>query len=355
MRNILVTGGSGFIGTHVALTLKSRYPDATVYALDNLRRRGSEGNVERLVSRGVTFVHGDVRNPEDLSQFHALDALIECSAEPSVHAGRGNDTSYVVHTNLTGAYHCLEVARRTDAFFLFLSTSRVYPMAALRNLHLREEPTRFAIEAEQPLPGVSVEGISEDFPLTGARSLYGTTKLAAELLIAEYHDMFGLPYVINRCGVIAGPGQMGKVDQGFVTLWVARHVYGIPLAYIGYGGKGKQVRDVLHVGDLCDLIAWQLENRDAVNGTVFQVGGGNRLSTSLAELTERCQSLVGKTVPIEARPETRAADVPWYITDARRIQRVSGWAPKRSLDVILDDIYRWIRDDKERLASVFCT
>src|SRR5207247_1169046 len=100
--------------------------------------------------------------------------------------------SYVLHTNLTGAYNCLELARRDGAGMVFLSTSRVYPTGALSTIRLEERDTRFAIAAEQELAGVSPAGISERFPMEGPRTLYGATKYAAELLIAEYRAGFGL-------------------------------------------------------------------------------------------------------------------------------------------------------------------
>ena len=147
---------------------------------------------------------------------------------------------------------------------IFLSTSRVYPVAPQLELELREEETRFALEPEQPVAGASEHGIAEDFPLEGARTLYGATKLAAELLLTEYADSFGVRATIDRCGVIAGPWQMGKVDQGVFTHWLLAHYAGRPLTYIGYGGTGKQVRDLLHVDDLCDLVIEQLADPDGL-------------------------------------------------------------------------------------------
>ena len=131
-------------------------------------------------------------------------------------------------------------------------------------------------------PGASPAGIAEDFPLEGARTLYGATKLAAELLVAEYADAFGLQAVIDRCGVIAGPWQMGKVDQGVFTYWMLAHHFGRPLRYIGYGGAGKQVRDLLHVDDLVDLVDEQLADPGRL--------GRARRSTSAAGATaaSRC-------------------------------------------------------------------
>ena len=250
LRTVLVTGGAGFIGSHLALGIKAAYPVACVIALDNLKRRGSGLNLGRLRQGGVEFVHGDVRVPDDLPEIDHLDLILECSAEPSVMAGYGSSPRYVIDSNLFGAVHCLELARRTGAAMLFMSTSRVYPLDKLHAITLTENEKRFDIAASQTLPGVSTAGIAENFPINGARSLYGATKYAAETLIAEYVAMYDLNIVVNRCGVITGPWQMGKVDQGVAALWVARHIYGGNLAYIGYGGTGKQVRDMLHVDDL---------------------------------------------------------------------------------------------------------
>src|SRR5579863_2465087 len=257
-RRILVTGGAGFIGANIAIGLASRSRDEEIIALDNLKRRGSELNLPRLRDAGVTFVHGDVRAVDDLATVEQVDAIVECSAEPSVLAGTDGSPNYLIGANLVGACNCLELARRHNAFMLFLSTSRVYPVAALENLRLEEAATRFELDDEQELPGVSSAGVSEVMPLSGARTLYGTTKLAGELLIEEYRATYGLRAVVNRCGVIAGPWQMGKVDQGVFTYWMLAHHFQRPLSYIGFGGSGKQVRDLLHVEDLLNLIDVQL-------------------------------------------------------------------------------------------------
>src|SRR5690606_7583876 len=151
-------------------------------------------------------------------------------------AGLDGAPSYLVQTNLGGTLNCLEWARRQGAAVVFLSTSRVYSIAPLREVGLRETETRFEIAESQALPGVSAAGVAEDFPTHLPRSLYGATKLASEMMVQEYAEAYGVPAVINRCGVIAGPGQFGKVDQGVFTLWVANHYFGKPLRYTGFGG-----------------------------------------------------------------------------------------------------------------------
>jgi len=348
---VLITGGAGFVGASLGVSLRSRHPDWELVAYDNLHRRGSELNVPRLEGAGIRFVRGDVREPERLMEIEPIDALIECSAEPSALAGSDGETAYTVHTNLTGAYNCLELARRDGAQLVFLSTSRVYPVRAQSELRYEESPTRFELCDEQPVPGASAAGISEDFPLGGARTLYGATKLAAELLICEYAEGFGLRTVVDRCGVIAGPWQMGKVDQGVFAFWLFHHHFGLPLSYIGFGGSGKQVRDLLHVDDVVELIDEQLSDPEGWAGFVGNVGGGRDHSLSLRETTEICRELTGNEVPIDSVPDTRAGDVPIFLADCARLFERTEWRPSRDPRRTLSDIHRWTADHESSLAQ----
>jgi len=351
LTEILITGGAGFVGSNLAVLLAQRHPDWGLTAFDNLHRRGSELNLARLEEAGVRFVRGDVREPADLASAPAPDAIVECSAEPSVMSGVDGDTGYLVHTNLTGAYNCLELARESGARMVFLSTSRVYSIDALRGVVLDETDTRLELAAQQPTPGISVAGIAENAPTGGARTLYGTTKLAAELLIEEYRAMFGLTAVVDRCGVIAGPWQMGKVDQGVFTHWMLSHHFGLPLSYIGFGGNGKQVRDLLHVNDLAELIDLQLTEPERWDGQVLNVGGGSGGSLSLLETTALAAEATGREVPIGSEPETRAGDVPSYISDCGALFERTDWRPTHDPRSILADIAAWIVADEERIAS----
>jgi CDP-paratose 2-epimerase len=262
--------------------------------------------------------------------------------------------SYVLDTNLGGTIHCLELARRRGAGFVFLSTSRVYPIEALSRLPLRETATRFELapDRDDPTPGLSDRGIAEDFPLAGARSIYGATKLCSELLVTEYVSAYGLSAVVNRCGVLAGPWQMGRVDQGIVMHWASSHLFGWPLQYIGYGGKGKQVRDLLHVEDLADLVERQIPRIHNLKGRTFNVGGGRDVSVSLVELTELCVTATGRRVPITPVPQTRTADVPLYLTDTSRVREELGWVPTRSSADIVNDSVDWLRAHQEVLLPV---
>ena len=347
---LLITGGAGFVGGNLGVSLAERHPGWEVVALDNLMRRGSELNLPRLREAGVEFVHGDVREPADLAAAGPFDAMVECSAEPSVLAGFA-DAAYSVHTNLLGAFNCLERARAEQAFLVFLSTSRVYPVAPQLKLELEEGETRFELAAEQPFAGAGPAGLSEEFPMGGARTLYGATKLSAELLIEEYASAFGLRAVVDRCGVIAGPWQMGKVDKGVFSWWLLGHRFDRPLAYIGYGGSGKQVRDLLHVDDLIDLVDEQLADPERWSGVTANVGGGREGSLSLRETTELCRELTGNEVPIGAEPQTRPGDVPVYLSDCAHLHSLTSWRPQRTPRDVLADLLDWAAAHEDSLRA----
>lgn len=350
---ILIVGGAGFVGSNLAMQFKKDFPASKIIALDNLRRRGSELNVPRLKGAGIEFFHGDIRNLSDLEDVGPFDLLIDCAAEPSVLAGYGTSPAYVVQTNLCGSLNCFEQARRYHADIIFLSTSRVYPVKPLRQLKFQETPTRFQLDDAVQAPGVSRNGVSETFPLDGLRSIYGAAKLASELVLIEYSDAYNINAIINRCGILTGPWQMGHVEQGVVALWVARHLFGGPLTYIGYGGHGKQVRDMLHVQDLYDLLILQLNDSAKFTGHVFNVGGGGQNSASLLELTRLCQRTTGKQITISRDPETRSVDIPWYVSDLSKIESLTQWRPKRTVERIVEDIAAWMNEHKKQLQPIF--
>jgi CDP-paratose 2-epimerase len=346
----LITGGAGFVGSNLAIALRAVFPATEIVCLDNLYRRGSELNIPRLEAAGVKFHRGDVR---DAGSFPAgpFDLLVECSAEPSVLAGQSGSPDYLFETNLVGAYQCLEKARAWGSRFLFLSTSRVYPIARLEAHPWREQETRFAWE-DHGTPGLSSRGVSEELDLSGPRSLYGYTKLSAEQLIEEYRAAFGLQAVVNRCGVIAGPWQFGKVDQGVASLWVLAHHFGRPLNYIGYGGAGKQVRDFLHVADLCDLIVEQVRDFDSWEGWLGNVSGGLDHSVSLCELTALCREVTGKSVPINHNPVNRPNDLRLYIGDCSKLFARATWRPRRDVRCIVEDLHVWVRQNETALRQL---
>jgi CDP-paratose 2-epimerase len=349
---VLITGGAGFVGSAMARHFRAGVGNSVV-VLDNLRRRGSERNAVELAKLGIEFVHGDVRNAADLEALEGrFDVLVEASAEPSVQAGIGGSPRYVLDTNLVGAINCLEFARNRCGGLVFLSSSRVYSIEPLASLPLVPTATRLDLPSGTTVTGAGPAGIREDFPTSTQRSYYGASKLAAELLCQEYAAHAKLPVVINRCGVIAGPGQFGKTDQGVFTLWVARHHFGRPLKYTGFGGKGLQVRDLLHPDDLCDLLDAQIASWSKVSGETFNVGGGRDGSVSLQEYTALCRASVGRETTIAEDATTSPVDIPWYVSDHAKATQLLGWSPRRGPRVIVQDIANWVRTNEESLAGL---
>jgi len=244
---------------------------------------------------------------------------------------------YIINTNLSGTVNCLELCRKHKADIIFLSTSRVYSYKAINQVKTIETATRFEW---------SIKGISENFATCGPKTLYGATKLSSELLLEEYIANYGIKGVVNRCGVIAGPWQFGKVDQGVFTYWMLAHYFKQPLKYIGFGGGGKQVRDILHIDDLFRLIDIEVAQLPKINGKVYNVGGGRERSLSLLEATKLCQQITGNKVKIGSDLAIRPGDIKVYLSDNSRVEEELAWQPKKNSKTILVDIYSWVRKNK---------
>ena len=145
---------------------------------------------------------------------------------------------------------------------------------------------------------------------------------------------------------------MGKVDQGVVALWVFRHYFGKPLKYIGYGGTGKQVRDMLHVADLCDLVAEQISHFEEWEGWLGNVGGGLEISASLQELTALCQKNIGREIPIASETENRQADLRIFLADSSKLFARTSWRPKCNVEKIVADVFEWVRANENDLKPL---
>ena len=336
---IVMTGICGFVGSELALQLKERFSGAHVAGIDNFSRPGSETTRPRLAAAGVIVRHGDVRCASDVEALGDADWLIDAAANPSVLAGVDGRTSsrQAVEHNLGGTLDVLEFCKARGAGLVLLSTSRVYSIHALKGLPLVDRRDAFAPDASAAWPpGASPEGVAEPFSTAGPVSLYGATKIASEALAIEYGDAFGLPVIINRCGVLAGAGQFGTAEQGIFSYWIRAWASGRPLAYLGFNGTGHQVRDALHPLDLADLIDRQLRAGTGAGG-VWGVGGGAVNAMSLAQLSAWCTSRFGPR-PVRAEPSARKWDVPWVVIDAARARERFTWTVTMPVADILAEI-----------------
>ncbi len=349
---ILITGGAGFVGTSLCIFLKNTYPEYEIIAFDNLKRRGSELNLLDLKDNNIKFLHGDIRNIEDFEIIGDYDVLVEASAEPSVLAGLDSNPDYVVNNNFLGSLNCIKNCLKNNAKLIFLSTSRVYPFDKIENSNFIEEQDRYNFSEHQNETGISRLGVSEALNMQGARSFYGVTKYASELFIQEYIKFYQLQATITRFGVIAGPRQMGKTDQGVVTLWMAKHFWKQSLKYIGYGGLGKQVRDILHINDLMNLIDLQIHDFDKFNGKIYNAGGGLENSLSLRQMTELCENISGNKINVVGENSNRPADLKVFITDNTKIKNEIGWYPKKTSNDVFTDVYLWICKNESKLKNI---
>ncbi len=349
---IMIAGGCGFIGSSLADFLLSKYLNSKIYILDNLMRPGSELNLKRILNDRLVFIKGNLSNETSFKNLPICDVFIDAAADPSVLSGINSSVLKLIDNNFITTINALEWCVKTKCKFLFLSTSRVYPIKILDKISYTECSTRFEWVKNQDIKGLSNNGIQESFNMNGYRSLYGSSKYSSELFIHEYGKYKNLKYIINRCSMVAGPWQMGKIDQGLITYWISAHIYKKRLKYIGYSGNGKQVRDILHINDLCNLIDLQINNWSKINSQTFNIGGGKKNSLSLVELTKLVNQITDIHLPILKDQNKRNGDIRIFITDNKKIKNTLGWEPTQDTKKIVGDTFRWITDYKNELENI---
>jgi CDP-paratose 2-epimerase len=352
---ILITGICGFAGSVIARGILDHLPGVKITGIDSLIRRGSQTNLEPLRSLGIDVRIGDIRNQDDLADLPAVDWVIDCAANPSVLAGVDGKTSAkeLLDHNLGGTIHLLEYCRRHQAGFLLLSTSRVYSIPPLASIPVEvhnhsfrpvfdsipEADTSRLTPLGSATSGISPLGITESFSTEPPVSLYGSSKKCSELLALEYGMTFDFPVRINRCGVLAGAGQFGKADQGIFSYWIHSWASRRPLKYIGFGGKGYQVRDCLHPRDLVPLLIAQIGDPGRKVAPILNVSGGAESATSLARLSKWCAGRFGEyQVTPDAVP--RPFDIPWMVLDSSTVKNAWNWRPEIFVEDILEEIAR---------------
>jgi len=337
---ILITGICGFAGSTIAKSWLLSVPGIIIYGIDNLARPGSELNRHQLQKLGVKLFHGDIRVQSDVDNLPAVDWVIDAAANPSILAGVDGETSsrQLIEHNLLGTVNLLEYCKRYRAGFILLSSSRVYSIKALAEISVEPSGRAFRLESPHEFPhGLSPAGVSESFCTTPPLSLYGSSKLASELLALEYGETFAFPVWINRCGILAGAGQFGRADQGIISFWVNAWLRKYPLNYIGFGGDGFQVRDCLHPRDLVPLLQKQTSENRSEMVRLLNLGGGTANSFSLADLSDRCCERFGRH-EVGSIAATRRFDIPWLVMDSSLAEKTWGWRAQTTFDEIFTEI-----------------
>ena len=351
MARILITGICGFAGSVIARGLRARRDGLSLIGLDNLSRPGSQTNLQPLREEGIDVRLGDVRFPADLAALPEVDWVIDAAANPSVLAGvDGKSTSReLIDHNLLGSVHLLEFCRQRRIPFTLLSTSRVYSIEPLRALPLRVADEAFVADEGLAVDGLGAGGLTEEFSTTPPVSLYGMTKLCSEGLALEYGSAFGFPVWINRCGLLAGAGQFGKPDQGIFSFWIHSWVRKRPLRYLGFGGRGHQVRDCLHPDDLVPLLLDQFDHGPAGGRPrVIHVSGGIESARSLAQVSRWCREHLGPG-DVAEDGSARPFDLPWVVLDPARAAAAWNWRPVTTVDQIFSSIAEHARAHPEWL------
>jgi CDP-paratose 2-epimerase len=346
MKKLLVTGSSGLIGSEVVAFFHGRGWE--IHGIDNNMRADFFGpagdtswNLNRLKSQYTHFTHysEDVRHRSEIAallQRIRPSAIVHTAAQPShdLAARRVFDDFDV---NAGGTLNLLEAARSycPEAPFVHMSTNKVYGDAPNR-LELVEHETRWDYRDPKYCPG-----IAEDFSVDQSmHSLFGASKLAADILVQEYGRYFHMPTCCLRGGCLTGPSHSGVELHGFLSYLVKCNVE--QKKYTIYGYKGKQVRDNIHAFDVVQFI--ELFINQPRCGEVYNLGGGRANSTSLREAIARIESLSGVRQTVEYQEAHRAGDHICYISNLGKAQaHYPSWSITKSLDDITREIHQsWL-------------
>jgi CDP-paratose 2-epimerase len=342
----VVTGAGGLVGSEAVRLFTDR--GLEVAGIDNDMRRQLFGGaastrwqVERLRQSSRNYHHfdDDIRDAAAVDRLFArygrdIAVVIHCAAQPSHDwAARDPETDFTINAN--GTLVLLEATRRhaPDAVFIFASTNKVYGDRP-NTLPLIELPSRYELDPQNPW---ATHGIPEEMSIDGClHSLFGASKLAADMLVQEYGRYFGLKTGCFRAGCVTGPSHSAAQLHGFLAYLMQSAITRTPYTVFGY--KGKQVRDNIHSRDLVEAF-WCFFRRPAA-GEAFNIGGGRHSNCSMQEAIAMVEELTGHPLRQSYSDENRAGDHIWWISDVRKFQRLyPDWSYRYGLRDILTDIH----------------
>jgi CDP-paratose 2-epimerase len=341
MKRVLVTGSSGLIGSEAVEHYGPRANE--VHGVDNNMRReffGPQGdtswNLARLQGATKNFLHHplDIRDREamnDLFKRYKFDLVIHCAAQPS-HDRAGDRPIEDFDVNAMGTINLLEATRcfAPEAVFILMSTNKVYGDGP-NLVPLTELETRW----EYALPE-DYEGVSEQFSIDQSmHSIFGASKVAADVMAQEYGRYFGMKTGVFRAGCVTGPNHSSVELHGFLSYLVKVAVRGDEYAVFGY--RGKQVRDQIHSEDV--IAAFDAFVADPRPGEVYNLGGGRQNSASILECFAMIEQRLGRTVRWRYVDQHRTGDHICYISDLRKFQRdYPCWRIRHTIEAIIDEL-----------------
>ncbi|MFP5277952.1 MAG: GDP-mannose 4,6-dehydratase [Acidobacteriota bacterium] len=335
-RTAVITGGAGFIGSNLAERLLAT-AGLKVRIFDNLSRAGVVRNLDWLRSKAsdnnLEVIEGDVRDAQAVKKAIADATEVYHFAAQVAVTTSVEDPAGDFQVNAQGTLNVLEAARLSGRkpFLLFTSTNKVY--GALERLEVVTTGAQYRAREQ------SFRGVTEDEPLD-FHSPYGCSKGTADQYVRDYARIYGLPTVVFRMSCIAGPRQFGTEDQG----WVAHFLYSVLGGKrIAIYGDGFQVRDILHVHDLIDAMLLARKHVRTSRGQIYNIGGGMDRAVSILEMLRAIEKRTGKKPILENRA-VRPGDQPLYISNTAKMERDTGWSPRRSVADILTDIHAFWRE-----------
>ena len=345
--NILVTGSGGLIGSEACFHwLKS---NAKVHGIDNNCRKiffGNAGDVSRVIEsleKYSNYTHHDIdiRDRKAISDILSLikpDVIIHCAAQPS-HDKAAHIPYDDFDTNTVGTFNLLESARNhcPKVVFIHVSTNKVYGdrpnMLPLIETHTRYDYDPINITK---CDGVSILGINENFSIDqSVHSLFGASKLSADVIAQEYGRYFGMCVGIFRGGCLTGPLHAGVELHGFLSYIIKCAISGKHYTIFGYGGK--QVRDQIHCSDVID--AFENFVNDPKKGEVYNIGGGKENAASILEIIDMLKNDHDLELKYSITNKNRVGDHICYYTDMSKFKSdYSQWLPRWSLKNIITEI-----------------
>jgi CDP-paratose 2-epimerase len=334
VRHAVIFGGAGFIGSNVAHRLLSQGQRVLIF--DSMARPGVQRNVEWLESEHGDRLRvqiGDVRDARAVRRaVRGAGQIFHFAAQVAVTTSL-MDPLEDFEVNACGTLNVLEAIRAQEArpSLLFTSTNKVY--GGLHDVALELRGRRYRPVDE------SLRAIGESRPLD-FESPYGCSKGCADQYVLDYARSFGIPAVVFRMSCIYGPRQFGTEDQGWVAHFLIRALQGLPITVYG---DGKQVRDALYVEDLVDAMLRAHAAIDRLSGQAFNMGGGTRRTISLLELLEGIGDLTGRAPEVRFGP-WRTGDQRYYVSDTRKFQAATGWAPRTSIREGVARLHAWLRE-----------
>jgi CDP-paratose 2-epimerase len=341
MKNMLITGGCGFIGSNAALYFKDK--GYAIFIADNLSRPGSEINKALLEQKGIISITKlDVSlDGEELKKLvadNAIDVLIHTAAQVAVTISVA-DPLFDFKSNALGTLNVLEAARVAPKkpHVLFTSTNKVY--GEMNEVRIAENPTRYSYTD-------LINGISESLPLD-FHSPYGCSKGSADQYVRDYSRIYGFPTTVFRQSCIYGKHQFGIVDQGWVAFLTMLAVFDKPITIYG---DGKQVRDVLFVSDLVAAMEAAITHPEKSGGKIFNMGGGPSNTLSLIEFVDFLGTRLNKKINYRFG-DWRPGDQKVYISDIRKAEHELAWSPKKIFVDGFEEMLGWIEENKTVLKK----